>query len=126
MTVIQGGEKDKDSYRKFLLPEGNDDYAGLTEMLTRRFTHADWQTPDLIVVDGGETHRQLAEKIVTSLSLLIPVLAVVKDKSHKAKDILGNKVHVNNHKKDILLANSEAHRFAITFHKQKRNKALLV
>lgn len=126
MTVIDGGMKDKKSYRKFLLPERvNDDYAGLTEILKRRLLHTDWQYPDLIVVDGGEVHRALAERVVAAEGKLVPVVSVVKDKAHKPKDILGNKVHVDNHKKDILLANSEAHRFAITFHKAKRNKALL-
>jgi excinuclease ABC subunit C len=125
MTVIEGGEKDKSSYRKFILEDGiNDDYGGLKVLLKRRYAHTEWRMPDLIVVDGGEVHRALAEKVVASLSLLIPVVSVVKDKSHKAKDILGNKVHVNNHKKDILLGNAEAHRFAITFHKEKRSKAL--
>ncbi len=127
MTVIEGGEKDKTSYRKFLLEEGvNDDYGGLRLILKRRFTHDEWRLPSLIVVDGGEVHRTLAEKIVTELGMLIPVVSVVKDKHHKPKDILGNKVHVHNHKKDILLANNEAHRFAITFHKDKRNKALFL
>ena len=126
MTVIEGGEKDRSSYRKFLLEEGvNDDYGGLTTLLKRRYAHTEWRMPDLIVVDGGEVHRVLAEKVVASLSLLIPVVSVVKDKAHKPKDILGNKVHVNNHKKDILLGNAEAHRFAVTFHKEKRGKAFL-
>ncbi len=126
MTVIEGGEKDKSSYRKFLLEEGvNDDYGGLTVLLKRRFGHAEWRSPDLVVVDGGEVHRSLAESLLVQAGVLVPVVSVVKDKSHKPKDILGNKVHVNNHKKDILLANAEAHRFAITFHKQKRSKALL-
>ncbi len=126
MTVIEGGEKDKSSYRKFLLEEGvNDDYGGLAILLKRRFAHVEWRSPDLVVVDGGEVHRALAESLLSKSGILVPVVSVVKDKSHKAKDILGNKVHVNNHKKDILLANLEAHRFAITFHKQKRSKALL-
>ncbi len=126
MTVIEGGEKDKSSYRKFLLEEGvNDDYGGLSTVLKRRFNHTEWRMPDLVVIDGGDVHRALAEKLVADLSLHIPVVAVVKDKSHKPKDILGNKVHVNNHKKDILLANAEAHRFAVSFHKKKRSKAFL-
>jgi excinuclease UvrABC nuclease subunit len=125
MTVIEGGEKDKSSYRKFILEEGiNDDYGGLITLLKRRFAHAEWRTPDLIVVDGGEAHRSIAEKLLVELSILVPVVSVVKDKAHKPKDILGNKVHVDSHKKDILLANAEAHRFAITFHKEKRSKAL--
>lgn len=126
MTVIEGGEKDKTSYRKFILKDKvNDDYQGLEDLLQRRFSHVEWKKPDLIVIDGGDAHLGRALSVLRSLGTLVPVVAVVKDTSHKAKDILGDKVHVNNHKKDILLANSEAHRFAVTFHKLRRNKALL-
>lgn len=127
MTVIENGEKDKSSYRKFLLKEKvNDDYKGLEEILKRRFTHREWKFPDVIVVDGGEAHLALAERVLSLLAIPVAIVAVVKDKSHKPKDILGSKEHVYNHKKDILLANNEAHRFAITFHKDKRNKALFL
>lgn len=123
MTVIEGKEKAKEVYRKFKLPESvNDDYEGLREILTRRFGHKEWRYPDLIVIDGGLAHKQTAEKVLASLSLPIPCVSVVKDERHKPKDILGDKVHVDYHKKEILLANSEAHRFAITYHKTLRDK----
>jgi excinuclease UvrABC nuclease subunit len=46
----------------------------------------------------------------------------VKDERHKPKDILGDKILVDYHKKEILLANGEAHRFALGYHKTLRNK----
>jgi excinuclease ABC subunit C len=123
MVVIEGKEKAKDQYRKFKLDEHiNDDYEGLRQVLLRRFNHSEWRHPDLIVIDGGLAHKQTAERVLASLSLLIPCISVVKDERHKPKDILGDKVHVDYHKKDILLANSEAHRFAIGYHKTLRNK----
>lgn len=123
MTVIEGKEKLKSDYRKFKLPENvNDDYGGLRELLTRRFGHKEWRFPDLIVIDGGLVHKQTAEKVLASFGLPIPCVAVVKDERHKPKDILGDRVHVDNHKKEILLANAEAHRFAITYHKTLRDK----
>ncbi len=123
MTVIEDKEKKKEDYRKFKLPEKvNDDYAGLREILTRRFSHTEWRYPDLIVFDGGLAHKQTGEKVLASLNLLIPCVSVVKDERHKPKDILGDKVHVDNHKKEILLSNAEAHRFAISYHKLLRNK----
>lgn len=123
LTVIEGGRKDTDSYRKFKLEEGiNDDYEGLRQMLKRRFGHTEWRYPDLIVIDGGKVHKETAEKVLALLGLPIPCVAVVKDERHKPKDILGDKVHVDYHKKEILLANSEAHRFAIGYHKTLRNK----
>ena len=123
MVVIDGKEKSKDEYRKFKLEEKvNDDYEGLRQILTRRFSHKEWRYPDLIVIDGGNTHKQVAEKVLAGLGLLIPCVSVVKDERHKPKDILGSKVHVDYHKKEILLVNSEAHRFAIGYHKTLRNK----
>lgn len=123
MTVILGKEKEKEEYRKFKLPEQiNDDYEGLREILTRRFSHKEWRYPDLVVIDGGVGHKQTAEKLLANLGLMIPVVSVVKDERHKPKDILGDKVHVDYHKKEILLANGEAHRFAIGYHKTLRNK----
>ena len=123
MTVIEGREKNKNEYRKFKLPEKvNDDYEGLREILTRRFSHKEWRYPDLIVIDGGVAHKQTAERVIASLGLHIPCVSVVKDDRHKPKDILGDKVHVDYHKGDILLVNSEAHRFAISYHKTLRGK----
>ncbi|MEZ0209234.1 MAG: GIY-YIG nuclease family protein [Candidatus Paceibacterota bacterium] len=123
MTVIEGKEKTTDEYRKFKLPEKtNDDYAGLQEIMLRRFNHKEWRYPDLIVIDGGVGHKHTAEKVIAHLGLHIPVVSVVKDDRHKPKDILGLSVHVDYHKKEILLANAEAHRFAIGYHKLLRNK----
>jgi excinuclease ABC subunit C len=123
MVVIDGGHIEKSEYRKFKLEEDvNDDYEGLRQILLRRFSHKEWRYPDLLVIDGGAVHKQTAEKVLASLSLLIPCVSVVKDERHKPKDILGDKVHVDYHKKDILLANAEAHRFAIGYHKTLRNK----
>jgi excinuclease ABC subunit C len=125
MVVIDGGSLEKSEYRKFKLEEDiNDDYEGLRQIMLRRFSRKEWRCPDLIVIDGGLVHKQTAEKVLTSLGLLIPCVSVVKDERHKPKDILGDKVHVDYHKKDILLANQEAHRFAITYHKTLRNKLL--
>ncbi len=125
MVVVHGGHLEKGEYRKFKLEENiNDDYEGLRQIMLRRFSHKEWQYPDLVVIDGGLAHKQTAEKVLASLSLLIPCICVVKDERHKPKDILGDKVHVDYHKKDILLANAEAHRFAIGYHKTLRNKLI--
>lgn len=123
MVVIEGRDKEKDEYRKFKLVEKiNDDYDGIRRVLSRRFSHKEWRFPDLIVIDGGIAHKQTAERVLADLKISIPCVSVVKDKRHNAKDILGDKVHVDYHKKEILLANAEAHRFAIDYHKTLRNK----
>jgi excinuclease ABC subunit C len=75
--------------------------------------------PDLIVVDGGVAQRNMALKILKKINLKIPVSAVVKDVRHKAKMILSADPKL---KRQILLANSEAHRFAISYHRKLRGK----
>ena len=123
MVVMEGKEKSKNEYRKFKLEERvNDDYEGLRQILIRRFTHKEWRFPDLIVIDGGIAHKQVAEKVLAGLGLLIPCVSVVKDERHKPKDILGDVIQITAHKKEILIVNDEAHRFAITYHKLLRNR----
>ncbi len=125
MVVHEGGILEKGEYRKFKLQEKvNDDYQALEDILMRRFAHKEWRFPDLLVIDGGLQHKQCAERVLAHLGLLIPCVSVVKNEKHKPKDILGDKVHVDYHKKAILLTNQEAHRFAIGYHKVLRNKVI--
>lgn len=120
----------KSEYKKFNIKtvSGANDPASLKEVLTRRFSHTDWTMPDLIVVDGNEIQINVTRKVLDDLGLKITVVSVVKDQRHKARDILigDNRKELDSKtKKAILLANSEAHRFAINFHKQKRSKDFL-
>lgn len=57
--------------------------------------------------------------------LKIPVIAVTKNERHKPKAVIGQKNIIDKYKKEILLANSEAHRFAIKFYRQKSRKNML-
>lgn len=129
MTVIENGYVDKSSYRKFKikkLPKGSiHDLASLQEVLERRFSHADWRFPQLVVVDGGETHYQHAINKLKEMKITLPVVAVVKDERHRPKAIIGSEEIIKKYKKDILLANSESHRFAIEYHKLLRGKSFL-
>lgn len=127
MTVVVGGVPEKSEYKKFKLDEGvNDDALAYTEMLTRRLAHTEWGRPDVIVVDGGLPQKNRAEQILKMLGFAsIPVVSVVKDERHKPKGLLGQKEIVETYKRDIILANSESHRFAIEYHKLLRNKASL-
>jgi excinuclease ABC subunit C len=127
MTVVTHGMVDKSEYRKFIIRsgKGNDDYGNLKEILTRRFNHAEWATPDLVVIDGGIGQYNVAEETLRSLDKKIPIISVIKDTHHKPKALHGDATLIKKYKKDILLANNESHRFAITFHKQKRGKDFL-
>ncbi|PJE74273.1 MAG: hypothetical protein COV01_02130 [Candidatus Taylorbacteria bacterium CG10_big_fil_rev_8_21_14_0_10_41_48] len=122
MTVITNSEIDKNEYRKFKLDPiiGNNDVLNLREILIRRFSHPEWRSPDMIVVDGGVGQKNTAEKYINELKLSIPVVSVVKDDKHKAREILGSKKVVSKYEKEILLMNAEAHRFAITYHRKLR------
>lgn len=125
MITLEDGKPDKTMYRMFKLEENiNDDYAGLKELLERRFVHKEWSYPDMIVIDGGENHKKIAEHIINKkLKLNIEICSVVKDKKHNPVNIISNTKIVDNNdvKKVILLANSEAHRFAIKYHKKLRD-----
>ncbi len=122
MTVVIDGEVQKSEYKKFKISkDANDDTAGLREILTRRFNHAEWRMPNLIVIDGGLGQINAALEIVKT----IPVVSVVKNDAHKPDHFLGDEEMVKTHSKAILLANSEAHRFAIAYHKKVRNRSFL-
>lgn len=127
MTVVLNGETRKESYRKFILrgdARGND-LAALEELLRRRLKHVEWATPQLIVVDGSNLQCHVAEAVLKDFSLDIPIVSVLKDEHHQPKGILGQKDAREVFKNDILLANSEAHRFAISFHRERRRKSFL-
>jgi excinuclease ABC subunit C len=126
MTVMENGVVAKSAYRKFILrntPKG-DDLKGLVEILSRRFKHTEWPLPNLIVIDGGMTHLKTAQSFLKSIALDVDVVSVVKDDKHKARDILGTNDSLKRHSKEIILLNSEAHRFAIEFYRSKHRKSL--
>lgn len=121
MTVIEDGEINKNEYRKFNIrhKDSINDPAHLAEIISRRLEHTEWEFPKIIVVDGGKIQKNAAEKVLKESGVDIPVVSVVKDKHHRAKDILGKKYIVKKYEKDILLANHESHRFAISYHRGK-------
>jgi len=138
MTVIEDGEVKKSDYRKFKIKEnpGINDTEALLEVLSRRLNHNEWARPNLIVVDGGKAQKNIMEKVLKENKINIPVVSVVKDEKHKPIKILGieklqdlkiEKLDLSRGalvkwENQILLANAEAHRFAIGFHKKLRGK----
>ena len=128
MVVIENGEVNKKEYRSFNIKgfDNANDIGALDEVLSRRMRHTEWGMPDLIVMDGGEAQRVCGERVLHRFQLKIPLVSVVKDEHHKPKDILGDLEMAKKYKKEILLSNSEAHRFSIKLHKEKRNKNFLV
>ena len=126
MTVVENGEIKKSDYRMFKIKGqlGADDTKALSEVLTSRFNHPEWPSPDLVVVDGGLAQLNITERVLKEAKMEkskdLKIVSVVKDERHKPKDILGDQKFASKYKKEILLANSESHRFAIAFHRKKR------
>ena len=124
MTVFESGQPAKDEYRKFKIKTLSDanDPAALKEIIGRRLLHPEWPMPQIIVVDGAIAQKNAAEAVLRLNKMVIPVVAVVKDDRHKPIRLIGQKDLLEQHKEAILHANAESHRFAITYHRLKRDK----
>ena len=125
MVVMENGEFKKSDYRKFKIRNSKgDDVHALQEILERRLKHIEWPSPNLIVVDGGLTQLNIAKKIIDQGLTLVQIVSVTKNDKHKPKAIIGNVEFIKKYQKQILLINNEAHRFAISFHRQQRSVIL--
>ena len=125
MTVIEDGELNKSQYRKFKIRKDlNDDTKNLKEVLDRRLNHPEWPLPQLIAIDGGLGQLNAARAVLENRGFNIEVVSIVKDERHKAREILGLKEKT--WEKSIILANSEAHRFAIGYHRKLRGKGFRI
>lgn len=127
MVVVENGEVNKSEYKKFIIKtqSNSNDTGALEEVLSRRFRHTEWGLPGIVIVDGNKAQINVAQSVLNRYRFSIPVVSVVKDDKHKAKAIIGDEKIIKLHKRSILLANNESHRFAIAFHKQKRNKSFI-
>jgi len=123
MTVVNNGEAIKAAYRKFKIRSAtNDDVAALKEVLSRRLNHNEWPLPRVFVVDGGKGQMNAARKVLKDAGLEVPLVGVVKNEFHKPERLIGDERAVKAYERDILLANNEAHRFAISWHRERRQK----
>jgi excinuclease ABC subunit C len=127
MTVVQDGRPEKESYKKFTLrgAHGGDDLSALREILKRRLGHPEWGMPDVVVTDGSDLQLSVARQVFAEADLKLLIVGVVKDSRHKAREIIGLPAGFAKLEADILLVNSEAHRFAIAFHRKRRGKEFL-
>lgn len=124
MAVVVDGEAVPSEYRIFTIrtAKAGDDYAALEEIITRRARHREWSYPKLIVIDGGRGQLNRAKKALAAAAMSADVVSVVKDERHKPREILGSMMLIGAHEADILLANAEAHRFAIGRHRRALRK----
>ncbi len=125
MAVVVDSIPMKKEYRTFRIRgvAKNDDIASLKEILSRRFAHPEWPFPKAIVVDGGTTHKKIAEGVLAEIGARIPVLAVVKDERHRPREVIGAR-RAGVSEADAVLANSEAHRFSLARHRRARSRDL--
>lgn len=123
MVVMINGEFDKNEYRIFNIKgfTKSNDAGALKEVLERRIQHKEWAMPSIVVMDGNQVQKSVAEKVFGATK----VVAVVKDDRHRAKAIIGDATIIEKYKKDILKINTEAHRFALSTHKKKRANKFL-
>ena len=134
-VVFKMGKPSKKDYRKYIIKSvvGPDDYASMQEVVRRRYTRMmdeDTPLPDLIITDGGRGQMEVVRKVVEDeLELNIPIAGLAKDDRHRTHELLyGFPPQVVGMKTDSPLFHllthiqDEVHRYAITFHRQKRSK----
>ena len=135
-VVFKMGKPSKKDYRKFNIKtvEGPDDYASMKEVVRRRYTRAIEEQsplPDLIITDGGKGQMEVVREVIEDeLHLNIPIAGLAKDNKHRTSELLYGFPPLTIGVKQStplfhLLENiqDEVHRFAITFHRDKRSKS---
>ena len=130
MVVFENGKPKRNAYRKFRLRtvEGPNDYASMKEVLSRRYSDERIGIlPDVIMMDGGKGQVHIAEMVLDSLGLEIPVCGMVKDDNHRTRGLYYKDVEVqfpagSEAINMITALQDETHRFAITYHKQLRSE----
>ena len=141
MVVFEQGIPSKNRYRRYTIKQtaGQDDFAAMRETLTRRYTRAlqENDLPDLVLIDGGKGHLNIAGAVLKTLGLdTLPYAAIAKSRSDKDRTTLerffiphrSNPIIPQQNGPVVRLLSAvrdETHRFAITFHRKKRSKARL-
>ena len=138
MVVFQDGKPRKSDYKRFKL-EGllnQDDYASMHQVVKRRFAHYKdgdkgfAEAPDLLLIDGGINHANVALNALRELELEFPVFGMVKDDRHRTRALVtpgGQEIGIDSQPAVFSLIGNiqeETHRFAITYHRQLRSKRL--
>ena len=135
-VVFRMGKPSKKEYRKFNIKtvEGPDDYASMKEVVRRRYTRCIEEgstLPDLIITDGGKGQMEVVRQVIEDeLHLNIPIAGLAKDNKHRTSELLyGFPPLTIGVKQSTSLFHlleqiqNEVHRFAITFHRDKRSKS---
>ncbi len=132
MVCFINGEKAPKLYRRYKINGDNakDDLASMREVVYRRYHRLKdegGEMPSLILIDGGYTQLEAALSALSELELDISTFALFKDDKHQTKGLLNKDkevIEINDKSLFFLLTRmqDEVHRFAITFHKERRSK----
>lgn len=138
-VVFKKGKPSKKDYRKFIIKTvtGPDDYASMQEVVRRRYSRLveeQGELPDLILTDGGKGQMEVVREVIEDeLHLQIPIAGLAKNDRHRTSEILFGFPPVAVGVKQgtplfhlLERIQDEVHRFAITFHRDKRSKSQLV
>ncbi len=138
MVTFIDGKPSKKNYKRFKV-EGlvdQDDYASMEQVVTRRFRHYKEQdvgfeeAPDVLLIDGGIAHAQIARSALERLGLCFPVFGMVKDARHRTRALVtpdGDEIALDGTPAVFALIGTiqeETHRFAITYNRTLRSKRL--
>lgn len=138
MIVYKNGKPLKSAYKKFKIKgfEGQDDYASMAEVISRRFDEyykADDKSegfgrlPDLILLDGGKGQVAAVKQVLEKMNITVPLFGMVKDDRHRTRAVTGDGGEIAISSKRALFTflskmQDEVHRFAIGYHHARRSK----
>lgn len=133
-VVFKKAKPSKNNYRKYNIKTvvGADDYASMKEVVRRRYQRVleeESPLPDLIITDGGKGQMEVVRQVMEELQLDIPIAGLAKDRKHRTSEVLfgfpPQTIGIKQHSPLFRLLEQiqdEVHRFAITFHRDKRSK----
>ena len=135
MVCFINGEPNKKMYRKFNIESDNkkDDLSSMKEVLTRRYTRIkeeDQKYPDLILLDGGLEQIEAAKEVIQNLELNISLAGLAKSEKHRTNSLInsnGDVIDLSKNKPLFFMLTrmqDEVHRYAISTHRNKRNKSM--
>jgi excinuclease ABC subunit C len=132
MVQFRNGIADKSNYRRFKIVSyyGNDDYAGIYEVVKRRYKRLKEENkiyPDLIIIDGGKGQLSSALKALNELNVKIPIISIAKQEEEIFVPGKDESILLKEKDKGLLFTRQirdEAHRFAITYNKLLRKKEI--
>ena len=137
MIVYKNGKPFKSAYKKFKIKgfDGQDDYASMAEVITRRFEEyykaeseeGFGKLPDLILLDGGKGQVAVVKEVLAKMNINVPLFGMVKDDKHRTRAVTGDGGEIQISSKRNLFTflskmQDEVHRFAIGYHHSRRSK----